>query len=263
MKNYDVICGDSIEFLRGYTGEPFSLTVTSPPYDRIREYGASFEGFTLEHAEELFRLLYDNTKHGGCLVWVVGDQVIGGGESCTSFEQTLIAKAIGWRLYDTMLFAKKNPMPGSNRRYSQAFEYMFVFSKGRPKTVNLLLEKSNRIIGGNTGIRRVDGTFKSFTTPKKAKEFKIRNNIWYYGVGSDRRNHPAVFPLKLAKDHILSWSNIGDLVFDPFTGSGTTGIASMEEGRRFLGVELDEKFAREAYERVKASHDEESFWELW
>jgi site-specific DNA-methyltransferase (adenine-specific) len=195
-----------------------------------------FEGI----AKELYRVL----KPGGVIVWVVGDQTIKGSESGTSFKQALYFKELGFNLHDTMIYEKQNPVPYHHNRYQPCFEYMFVFSKGKPKTF---------IPNGGSKQRLDDGTNKKFDSGGRCSPTKYRRNIWTYPVGQDRSGHPAVFPLALATDHILTWSNPGDMVLDPFMGSGTTGIAALNTGRVFLGMERVVKYFEIARTRIAAT----------
>lgn len=226
------------------------LTVTSPPYDNLRVYkGYSFDFEPI--AQELFRV----TKKGGVVVWIVNDATIKGSETGTSFKQALYFKEIGFRLHDTMIYAKKNPLPLNDKRYEPAFEYVFILSKSKPRTVNLLREKSKCAGRINTGTQiGVDCLRVSKNgNGKPCKDTKVKNNIWFYAVGTERDNkgrHPAVFPEQLANDHIISWSNEGDTVYDPFMGSGTTAKMAMLNGRNYIGSELAEEYCQIAEERI-------------
>jgi len=119
-----------------------NLVVTSPSYDQLRKYSGDNKLDWEEHVwkpiiQELFRVI----RLGGIVVWVVGDSVINGSESGTSFKQALYFKDVGFNLYDTMIYQKENPVPLTHNRYEQAFEYMFVFSKGKPKTFNPIVKQ--------------------------------------------------------------------------------------------------------------------------
>ena len=228
------------------------LIVTSPPYDNLRKYkGYSFDFEKI--AKELFRVI----KDGGVMVWVVSDQTVNGSESGTSFKQALFFKEIGFNLHDTMIYAKTNPIPQNHNRYEQCFEYMFVLSKGKPKTFNpLRLPTKNAGKTFNWGGRK---TVLDENQCRRHKETdirvcnntKIRNNIFYYSVGGGKSGHPAVFPYQLAKDQVLSWSNEGDVILDPFMGSGTTGLAALNNGRKFIGIEINEEYFNSASNRLK------------
>ena len=217
------------------------LVVTSPPYDNLRKYnGYDFDFESI--AKELYRVI----KDGGVLVWVVGDATHKGSESGTSFKQALFFKEIGFRLHDTMIYEKNSasyPAHRKSTRYTQIFEYMFVFCKDRIKTHNLICDKKNKWAG-----------YKDFSGKLKnpVPEFSPRNNIWKYTTSfNDKTNHPAVFPEELAQDHILTWSNEGDLVYDPLGGSGTVAKMSILNNRRWIISEVSEEYVNEANERLK------------
>jgi site-specific DNA-methyltransferase (adenine-specific) len=216
------------------------LVVTSPPYDDLRLYN----GYTFDFdsiAQELFRVV----KPGGVVVWVVGDAVHKGSESGSSFRQALFFMSLGFSLHDTMIFEKNSstyPASKNGVRYSQIFEYMFVFSKGKPKSVNLICDKPNKWAG-----------FKDFSGKLKnpVPEFSPRNNIWRFVTSFNGVKHPAVFPEQLAIDHVLSWSVEGDVVYDPFMGSGTTAKAALMTKRRFVGSEISADYVEIAEKRLE------------
>lgn len=219
------------------------LTVTSPPYDNLRKYN----GFIFDY-KSMFNELYRVTKDGGVVVWVVGDATIKGSETGTSFKHALYAKEIGFNIHDTMIYAKNGTGAcGSNYCYWQTFEYMFVFSKGKPKSIHRLTNGKPRTSGGiKLGRLTVDGVQKvEKRSDAKGKE-QIRNNIWTYNVGftngDDKVKHPAKFPEQLAQDHILSWSNENDVVFDPMCGSGTTCKMAYLNNRKFIGIDMSEEY---------------------
>lgn len=256
----EILQGNNIDVLRGLPGESIDLTVTSPPYDDLREYN----GFNVDY-ESLAKELYRVTKKGGVVVWVVGDAVINGGESGTSFKQALLFMNAGFLLHDTMIYEKNTssfPARRTSKRYTQIFEYMFVFSKGRPKTGNLICDKPNKCAGttnwGANTQRGKDGVLKQSSDIKEVPEFSPRNNIWRYVVGGGfgtkdkiAYKHPATFPEKLAEDHILSWSNEGDTVLDPFGGSGTTAKMAALNGRNFIHIDISEDYNDIARERLR------------
>jgi site-specific DNA-methyltransferase (adenine-specific) len=220
------------------------LTVTSPPYDGLRTYhGYSFPFEVI--AKEMYRV----TKDGGIVVWVVSDSTLKGNESGTSFKQALYFKEIGFNLHDTMIWIKDGGGAiGSNKCYTQNFEYMFVFSKGKIKTTNLIYDKPNASFDiDKSGVgrrlkmgRRLKNGEHKMEFRKPAKEFSKRNNYWY--IPPQKGEHPAVFPEKLANDHIISWSNEGDLVYDPFMGSGTTAKMCILNNRNWIGSEISKEY---------------------
>lgn len=248
-------CIDCLEGMKNLPNDYIDLTVTSPPYDNLRSYngyGFNFEGI----AEELYRV----TKHGGTVVWVVGDKVDKGSKTLTCFKQALYFKEIGFNIFDIIIYEKTSPSPPHKGRYFNSFEYMFILTKGKPKTVNLLKDRPNKCAGSSSGVitrREKDG---SLTTKKaiKIKEYGTRNNIWKYDVGNNKSSkdkiafkHPAIFPEKLAQDHILSWSNEGDLVMDIFAGSGTTRKMCKLNNRNYIGFEISDEYVCIDNERNK------------
>lgn len=262
-QDINIYNGDCLEFMNELSDGRVDLTVTSPPYDNLRTYNGNIDQWNFEKFKLIAKELFRVTANGGVVVWVVSDATIKGNETGSSFRQALYFQECGFNLHDTMIWVKDGGgAVGSNKCYTQNFEYMFVFSKGTPKTINLIYDKPNLSYGvdkSGVGRRKADGE-KKIEKRKPAKEFSRRNNWWYIPPqkGGD---HPAVFPLQLAKDHILSWSNENDTVFDPFLGSGTTGVAAIQTNRNFIGVELDEKYYHLARERINseiASNDIES-----
>mgnify|MGYP000890635827 CR=1 FL=1 len=243
---------DCLDFLRTLPDGSVDAVVTSPPYDNLREYASVVDVAGI--ANELRRVCID----GGVVVWVVNDSTVKGSESMTSFRHAQTFVSAGFNLHDTMIFAKKNYLPQNNRRYEQAFEYMFVFSVGRPAVVNLITEPCKLAGKINTGTQRHD---KKTPTPKygvgrPCKDTKPRSNIWFYAVGSEGvPEHPAVFPLALAKDHVLSWTDEGMTILDPFAGSGTTGVACIQTGRNFIGCEIDAGYAEIARRRCREAEE--------
>jgi len=254
----DLICGDNIEILKGLDDNCIDLTVTSPPYDGLRDYNGysfDFEGV----AQQLLRV----TKEGGVIVWVVGDSIRNGNQSGTSFKQVLHFKDIGFNLYDTIIYAKNNITFPHKNRYHKAHEYMFILSKGIPKTVNLIEDRKNKYGGtttwGNMTQREKDGSLKN-KGKKTVKEYGVRYNVWNYTVGKGNvtkdkiaYQHPAIFPEKLAHDHIISWSNEGDIVLDPFVGSGTTCKMAKQLNRNYIGIDISQKYIDIAKERLNDS----------
>jgi site-specific DNA-methyltransferase (adenine-specific) len=214
------------------------LVVTSPPYDNLRTYnGYSFDFEKV--ASELFRI----TKPNGVVVWVIGDATIKGSESGTSFRQGLHFMTIGFKLHDTMIYEKNSPAYPASRtsnRYTQIFEYMFVFAKG-DVSKHLICDKPNKWAG-----------HKDFSGKLKnpVPDFSPRNNIWKYTTSFNGVKHPAPFPEQLAYDHIVSWSDVGDVVYDPFMGSGTTAKMSLASGRNFIGSELSSEYCDLANKRI-------------
>lgn len=241
-------CGDNCDVMRTMPSESIDLVVTSPPYDDLRTYGGhdwDFYGV----AWNLKRLL----KPGGVIVWVVNDATVDGSETGTSMDQALQFKRLGLNLHDTMVWHKTNALPLNDPRYEPAWEYMFVVSKGRPKKFNAIRETSRSAGKINRGTQiEADGIRRPKNgSGKPVNETKVRQNIWATSVGGGSGKHPAVFPESLARDHILSWSNEGDIVLDPFSGSGTTVKMARELGRQGIGIEVNPEYCDITIERLR------------
>ena len=237
------------------------LVVTSPPYDTLRDYDNSLV-WDFEIFKEIARLLYEILCDGGVCVWIVNDKTVNGSETGTSFKQALYFKEIGFNLHDTMIYQKTSITHPSFNRYYSCFEYMFILSKGKPKTTNLIEDRPNKRAGEIvTGTQREsDGSLREMSSVKKKKrikDFGVRHNVWVYDVGNGKsaenkiaHKHPAIFPLQLAEDHIISWSNEGDTVLDCFMGSCTTGVACSRLNRNFIGIEVNKDYYNLARERL-------------
>jgi site-specific DNA-methyltransferase (adenine-specific) len=214
------------------------MVLTSPPYDNLRDY----KGYTFDF-ESIAKELYRITKQGGVVVWVVGDATIKGSETGTSFKQALYFKEIGFNLHDTMIWEKPSCLPTQDRYYA-VFEYMFVFSKGKPKTMNFICDNINK---APQRLQKKDSVIAK-NNPKKTNETFLtgaisrRKNIWVMPVARKNYGHRAVFPEKLAEDHILSWSNEGDTVLDPMAGSGTTLKMAKKNNRNYIGIEISQEY---------------------
>ena len=248
-----------LETLRRMPDDLIDMTITSPPYDNLREYN----GYHFP-VEEIAAALYEKTSLGGVVIWVVGDRTVNGDETLTSFRHAITFQDAGFKVHDTMIYAKNNPIPSDcGKRYRQAFEYMFCFSKGQPKTFNPLMQPIKQ-----------EKAFKSFRITKVGrndlahdhvapKERKI-NNIFYYNVGTSSSKdkiafqHPAIFPEQLATDQIETWTNEGDIVYDCFMGSGTTAKIAHQLNRKWIGSEISEEYVRIAEKRLSIYIEEQN-----
>ena len=259
-ENYKLLHGDCLERMREIPDGSVDLTVTSPPYDNLRTYAGTLvwnEDIWKSVISELHRI----TKEGGVVVWVVGDATIKGSETGTSFRQALYFKEVGFNLHDTMIWEKStfSAVGALKTRYAPVFEYMFIMVKGKLKTFNPIKDKKNKHFGvKHSGTyRKPDGTTKEVVGKSKGKvvsEFGQRHNVWQ--INEEKvlnKLHPAVFPEQLANDHIISWSNEYDLVFDPFMGSCTTGKMAKLNNRRFIGVEKFEEYFNIACDRISGN----------
>lgn len=248
-KIYNMDCVDGMRML---PDNFVDLTVTSPPYDNLRTYNG-FEWDFKSTAKELYRVM----KLGGVVVWVVGDATVKGSETGTSFKQALYFKECGFNIHDTMIWNKGSFSFPSQNCYHQVFEYMFVFSKGKPNSLNFIKDRKNLYVGerGASG-RKKDGTRNSGKSIVR-DEYGKRFNIWNYPIGGGHCTkdkiayaHPAIFPEQLVQDHIISWSNKNDVILDPFMGSGTTAKMALLNNRKYIGFEISKEYCDIAEQRI-------------
>ena len=245
-----------IETMKRMEDDFVDMTITSPPYDDLRDYN----GYHFP-VEEIASLLFQKTKPGGVAIWVVGDRTVDGDETLTSFKHAFAFREAGFKVHDTMLYVKNNPIPSDcGRRYRQAFEYMFCFSKGQPNTFNPITEPT-KSAGQKIKAFRITEAGRGNTPDedigREVKAERKVTNIFSYNVGTSSSkdkvafSHPAIFPEKLVEDQIYTWTNQGDLVYDCFMGSGTTAKVAHLMNRRWLGSEISSEYVGIAKERLK------------
>ena len=262
---YSLYQGDCLGVMASLQEGSVDLVVTSPPYDNLRTYNQD----ELRWDETIWKGVLDNIyrllKDGGVCVWVVADATVKGSETGTSFKQALYAKEIGFNLHDTMIWNKQFIVPKPSNRYENSFEYMFVLSKGKPSSVNLVKDKHNvgfnrKITGNKKNQHGVPTPLHGAKNDKTVAQFGTRHNVWLIDTarGKKGHSHPAPFPIQIAHDHIISWSNEGNVVLDPFLGSGTTGVAALNTGRKFIGIELDPGYFDIARKRIQEARSVKS-----
>jgi site-specific DNA-methyltransferase (adenine-specific) len=255
-----IFCNDSVKLLQKMPHESVDLVVTSPPYDDLRDYKKSNNSWDFKKFQNIAKNLFRVMKKGGVIVWVVGDKVNKGNKSLTSFKHALYFQELGFNIYDVIIYEKTGSGPPHPGRYFNSFEYMFIVSKGKPKTINILKDKKNKWAGlmtfGNVSRREKDGALTN-KGRKKINEFGVRTNIWKYtnGKGFSTKDeiayeHPAIFPEKLAMDHIYCWSNEGDIVLDIFGGSGTTIKVAKIMNRKWIYFDQVEKYCEITTKRL-------------
>ena len=253
-----IMHGNCIDIMKKFPYNYIDLTVTSPPYDNLRDYN----GYTFDF-EGIAKQLYRITKDGGVVVWIVGDATVKGSETLSSFKQAIYFKDVCGFDVETMIWDKCNcASVGSMERYENVFEYMFVLSKGKPKTANIIKDRLNKRAGElqHGSIRQKNGDVRKTTGYGKRviAEYGRRHNIWRIvpAKSPKERLHPAPFSEQIANDHILSWSNEGDIVLDPMCGSGTTCKMAMLNNRNYIGIDISEEYCNIARKRI-AEHEQQ------
>ena len=251
-KNFELLLGDACERLDNIEDNSIDLVVTSPPYDNLRKYNGTGDSWTHSKFQCIAKNLARVLKPGGVIVWVVNDKTEKGSKCGTSFRQALYFMEIGLNLNDTMIWRKTNPMPQVKQsRYSSCFEYMFVFSKGVPKTFNPIMRECK--LGGklyDSTAKNMDGESGRHKLTYNVNKEMVDYNIWDIAVAQNKTSHPAVYPIEIPLKHIQSWSNEGDIVLDPFMGSGTTGLAALELNRKFIGIEMNNEYFELSKQRI-------------
>jgi site-specific DNA-methyltransferase (adenine-specific) len=229
------------------------LVLTSPNYDNARNY----HNMTWGEFRNISNLLYEKTSVGGTVVWVVADQTINGCETLSSFKQVLYLSECGFNVLDTMIYEKNGVgSSGSRYCYNQAFEYMFVLTKGKIKTFNpikdIVPKRANNTYSKGQRLGKSGANNKRIY--KKSPTSSKRTNIWKYSVGfineDDRTVNTAQFPEQLAEDHIISWSNEGDLVYDPFGGGMTTAKMCIKNKRNYICSEIVTAYCEAGQKRI-------------
>ena len=263
-----IICEDNVSFCKRLPNNSIDMILTSCPYDDLRDYNSYIFDFE-SLAHEMYRIL----KEGGVLIWVVNDATVKYSLTLTSMRQAIyFIDDVGFKMHDVMGYGKVNPLPSNmiRKKYASSYEYMFVLKKGNmPKTFNPIKTK-NKWAGIKAGLaqRGKDGVMPKKTiivNDTKIKEnfwfyesedYIFDPNLWYYDVGYNLTTtdkiayeHPAIFPEALARDHIKTWTNPGDIVFDPFMGAGTTGKMALLLDRYYIGTDISEKYCEIARKR--------------
>lgn len=263
-----IYCGDAAEVLEKVDTERVDFVVTSPPYSNLRSYGGTLVEWNHDKFKEIANELNRVIKPGGVIVWVVGDKTDNGSETCIPFKQALYFREIGLNLNDTMIFLKSNPMPQVKQpRYRDCFEYMFVFSKGKPTTFNPIMRKCTesgkhyrstvRVINTDNDRKDIDYFVSDETVEYNVWRMSVAQNKILYDLGDKKLKHPAVFPYDIPYKHIQTWTNEGDLVLDPFMGSGTTALAAIDLKRNYIGIDFNEDYCKIAGIRIKANGKKE------
>lgn len=256
-RTYNIDC---VKGMKNIKDETIDMAITSPPYDDMRQYKGYTWNFE-EVAKELYRIL----KKGGVLVWVVKDRTVKGSETLTSFRQAIYFSEIGFNVHDTMIWEKTGMLPTQDRYYD-VFDYMFILSKGKPKTMNFICDKAN-ISGGRKQKKDLcinKGENKKGNGFFVRKEFGRRTNIWRIPIGKNKETegHPAPFPEQLAEDHIITWSGVGDLILDPFMGSGTTAKVCLKTKRNYIGFEISKEYCEIERRRTMKERERMSYIEV-
>lgn len=262
-----ILHGDSAEVMQSFPDKCIPLTVTSPPYAKMRLYGG--HDYTWETFKSVATQLVRITMEGGVICWVVRNQIVKERENLQAEKEKLFfADDLGLWPHQTIIGAPKGvPLPQS-RRYASNFDYVYVFSKGHPRIVNIIRDRRNSRFGdlkSNRLIRESNGSERLACGGEYAiAKWGFRSNLWSYSTGGNHTatdrisaKHPARMGEPLAEDLIISFSKPGDLVFDPFAGAGTSLKMALLNQRQWLGVEIFDEYVELIEKRMRLAK-----WEL-
>jgi DNA modification methylase len=246
-------------------GTRVQMCVTSPPYWGLRDYGTAgqlgLESTPQEYVAnmvEVFRLVRELLADDGVLWCNLGDswsdkQLMG-----IPWRLAFALQADGWYLRQDIIWSKPNPMPESvTDRCTKAHEYLFLLSKRATYYYDAAAIAEDRVATHAEyqfgGLKYIDdGTHPGnqghqyAAAPRVPKEYRNRRSVWTVTTQPYGEAHFATFPPALIEPCILAGSRTGDVVFDPFMGSGTTGEVAQRLGRQWLGCELNP-----AYEKLQ------------
>ena len=251
--NNPVIIGDATLYL----GDCLSIlptlpkvdaVITSPPYEKQRDYGVVIHDW-----DSLMRGCFDAIQHHDKTQILVNlGPIHRDGEVVCYWEPWRDwMRASGWKFVAQYVWDKLNAMPGDwGGRLATAHEFIFHFNKGVVYPTKFVRTLGGKIHGST---RQKDGDVKRFTQMGAAiQETKISDSVIrmpsHKDTGGIERGHPAVYPVGLPEWLSMCWPG---LTLDPFMGSGTTGVACMNLGRRFIGIEIERKYFDIACERIE------------
>lgn len=253
----EILVGDAVETLSELEDESIHLTVFSPPYDDIRDYNKKWNLDYEALGSELNRVTVD----GGVCAVVIGDGTKNFAKSLTTFRWAINwCDNCDWKLFECCIY-KRHGNPGAwwTKRFRVDHEYILIFFKGKkPRFFNKEPLKVDSIHAGKrfSGTDRLtNGGFKRIE-PKPVNKRKCRGTIWNYSTSNTEGNkiklkHPATYPDQLASDLIKCFSDKGDIVLDPMSGSGTTCVMANKLNRRYLGIEINPEYRDIAVNRLE------------
>lgn len=274
MKNIDefidkIIHGDCLEVLRDFPDGKVNFIVTSPPYadNRKKTYGGvpikEYVDWFLPISEQLKRVLDPK----GSFILNIKERAVNGERGTYVYNLVLSMRKQGWFWIDDYVWHKKNTYPGKwPNRFRDAWEHCYHFAKAKKFT---MYQKTVMVPIGKWAKKRLS---KLSDTDKRRDESKTLSgfgknvskwidrkyvypdNVLHLATECSNKNHSATFPLDLPKWFIELFTKEGDIVLDPFIGSGTTALAALELGRHYIGIELMKQYYQLALDRIQSFH---------
>lgn len=272
--------GDCRKTMRGWAeqGIKARACITSPPYFGLRDYGHE-EQIGLEQTPEeyiaalveVFRCVREIVADDGTLWLNLGDSYDKGKQLLgMPWRVALALQYDGWLLRQDIIWHKPNPMPESVRdRCTKAHEYIFLLSKSPRYFFDSEAIKEKAVGGtpGNTkptksGRQYAAGAYEHRTSANLhtigARETRNRRSVWTIATRPYSGAHFATFPPALVEPCILAGSEEGDIVLDPFMGSGTTAASALRHNRKYMGCELNPDYAELQHQRITQALEETS-----
>lgn len=260
-----LLWGDCLKILPHYPDRCVNLIVTSPPYadSRKNTYGGihpdHYVEWFLPIAEQLFRVLADD----GSFILNIKEKAINGERHTYVLELILALKKQGWLWTEEYIWHKKNCAPGKwPNRFRDAWERCLQFNKHKKFKMNQeavmvpmgdwAKTRLNKL-GENDQVRfnsQVGSGFGKNIANWVGRDLAYPSNVLHLATECGNKNHSAAFPKSLPSWFIKLFSDPGDLILDPFVGSGTTCLAAYELQRHYLGIELKEEYYQIALENL-------------
>jgi DNA modification methylase len=250
-----LLLGDCRELIEGVGA--VDAVVTSPPYAQQRDYGAKIGDWRALVCGAITSIV----DAGSTQVLVNLGLVHRDGE-VVPYWQSLIddMRAVGWRHFGWYVWDQGPGLPGDwNGRLAPSHEWIFHFNRSAVKPNKIVpCTHAGKSRGTKSGLRGANGIIAVWsaddltTQPYRIADSVIRTDRHKH-VGGIESGHPAIFPVSLPHELIQSFTQPGDAVCDPFAGSGTTGVACARLGRRFIGIEIEERYFDIACRRIEAA----------
>lgn len=271
IKDFKIVHGDSFEELKKMPDNSIKLFFMSPPYaeQRKKQYGGVSSEDYVEWFKPLAVEMKRVLKEDGSIVILIRENAKDGERSLYVYDLVIALKReVGLRFVDDYKWVKTNSVPGKwSTRFRDSHETLYHFTKSPKFTMNQDDVKvpigdwaSSRLknLSENDKKRTSSATGSGFGRKIEnwvGKETVYPSNVLTGACVSFNKDHPATHPQFLSDFFVKLFTNPGDIVCDPFTGSGTTGVSAIEHSRKFLGFEIKEKFAELAQSNLEKSRN--------
>lgn len=277
----EVICSDCEKVFLEIPDNSIDLIITSPPYadSRKNTYGGispeDYVSWFIPISEQMYRIL----KPTGSFILNIKEKVVNGERHTYVIKLILEMRNQGWLWTEEYIWHKKNSYPGKwPNRFRDSWERLLHFTKNR--NFKMFQDEVRVPIGewaadrlnnlSNTdSIRdesKVSSGFGKNVSNWIGRDTVYPTNVLHIATETSNRNHSAVFPVQIPEWFIKLFTEKGDLVLDPFIGSGTTAVAAIKLGRNYIGIENNEEFCKLSRKRIAETNQnygaEQRLWDL-